>query len=188
MKTSAAILSSQKVSSFFYSQAPLNHNPDYVTNNDNDKPNEEILGFDTDISITHASKGTRFLSIKDPLPEKLKFSKNSPSVSFDPIQEWEGYVKEINGDKFTADLIDLTDPNNKRLELGEFDINDISNDPSLLKEGAVFRISIGYKIERSGSRTKNFQIIFRRLPAWSKTEIENSKKEAAELINSIQWD
>lgn len=112
--------------------------------------------------------------------------KEAIQSSFIAEQEWEGYVTRIDDDYFYAQLLDLT--NHGVEEEAQFERSEVSpNHDALLKEGALFRWSIGYERLRGGTRRRSSSIVFRRLPAWSKREIETSKKEAEQLIADIQW-
>ena len=67
-------------------------------------------------------------------------------------------------------------------EEGVFEIECVSdNDKQLMKVGAVFRWTLGYERSPSGTKKKVSQVVFRRLPAWSKRDIDESNKEAAML-------
>lgn len=106
--------------------------------------------------------------------------------SFVAEQEWEGFVTDFDEKNFYARLIDLT---NKGIEENaQFEAEDISPaDRELLKEGAIFRWSIGYERLTGGTKRRISSIVFRRLPAWSRRDIEASKQEAESLISGIQW-
>lgn len=107
--------------------------------------------------------------------------------SFIAEQEWEGYVTRIDSKYFYATLLDLT--NSGVEEEAQFELTEVSpNNDQLLKEGALFRWSIGYERQKGGTRRRSSSIIFRRLPAWSKREIKSSQLEAEQLINEIQWE
>lgn len=106
--------------------------------------------------------------------------------SFVAEQEWQGYVTSFDDQFFYARLLDLTTQGVE--EDAQFEIEDIStNHRSLLKEGAIFRWSIGYERLMGGTKRRISSIVFRRLPAWTKKELEESLKEAESLIRDIQW-
>ena len=108
-------------------------------------------------------------------------------VSFVAEQEWEGYVTEIYGEDFKAHLIDLSSEDIE--EIAEFSINEVSNtQKELVKEGAVFRWSIGYERLRGGNKRKVSSIIFRRLPAWTKKDLSKSISEVESFQNNIIWE
>lgn len=112
--------------------------------------------------------------------------KDHVQSSFIAEQEWEGYVSHFDDKYFYAQLSDLTTPGIE--EEAQFELDEISPiHRDLLKEGAIFRWSIGYERMMGGTRKRVSSIVFRRLPAWTKREIENSRKEAESLISGIQW-
>lgn len=103
------------------------------------------------------------------------------------IQEWEGYVTGIGTETFTARLLDLTAGDKTEKEEIEFLISDIREDDfELLKEGAVFRWSIGYLVS-GGSKQRTSHIVFRRLPKWSKKDLEKIEQESKEIALKIKW-
>jgi len=105
-----------------------------------------------------------------------------------PLQEWEGYVTNIYEDKFLTNLIDITAKEDTATEEAEFDIDELSeSDKDLLKIGAVFRWIIGYERTPAGVKKRVSQIVFRRLPQWSKSSIINADKQSKEIISSIIW-
>jgi hypothetical protein len=101
---------------------------------------------------------------------------------FDVRQLWEGTVDAVRPDGFlVVTLRDLTAPDRprERAELVPDDIPD--GDRDLLAPGAIFYWSIGYEITITGQRNGVSSIRFRRLPAWTRSELDAAKREAAEL-------
>jgi hypothetical protein len=122
-----------------------------------------------------------------PIPrQQLVDPKSMPT--FSPLQEWEGYVTEICDETFIAHLVDLTARKTRAEEQIEIELDEISDDDrELLRPGAIFRWSIGYQ-KHHGTKKKVSQIVFRRLPAWIRSELEAAKNEANELAASIHWE
>lgn len=112
------------------------------------------------------------------------------SVSFIAEQEWEGEVIRIEEDRFLGRLHDLSEWNDASFcEETEFSLKEISEtDLSLLKEGAIFRWSLGFSRTPAGTRERTSRIVFRRLPAWTKKDLALSTQRAEELWKSIEWD
>ncbi len=113
-----------------------------------------------------------------------------PKVNLDQkffsLQKWEGVVTEITPDSFFARLVDKS--NEAPDEEAEFAIEEISSgDMHLLKIGAVFNWDIGYHESKGGQRTKQSVIRFRRLPAWTNREIEDARKRAVQIRDSLGW-
>jgi hypothetical protein len=103
-----------------------------------------------------------------------------------PIQEWEGYVTEVTEDGFTAQLVDLTAEDELPTEEADFSMEDVSDpDLRLLREGAVFRWTIGYEKSVSGTKTRISRIVFRRLPQWTTKELVSADRTAKSLMAGI---
>lgn len=101
------------------------------------------------------------------------------------LQKWEGTVTGIRDDAFFARLknfsYELPD------EEAEFSIEELSpEDRPLLRIGAVFYWNIGYYDSPSGQRKKESIIRFRRLP-WTRKEIEDATRRAAEIRDYLGW-
>ncbi len=104
------------------------------------------------------------------------------------LQEWEGCVLEVKDDMFIADLKDITNADNVH-EQADFLIEDLRKDDLiLLRPGAIFRWIIGYDIAKDGGKRRFSQIVFRRLPQWTKNEIDQADSAAHELMDSITWE
>ncbi|WP_309775537.1 hypothetical protein [Nitrobacter vulgaris] len=105
------------------------------------------------------------------------------------MQEWEGYVSTIAEGSFTARLVDKTKGNSVEDEEADFPIDDLTDeDRQLLVPGAVFRWVIGYQRTMSGTKRRVSQITFRRLPAWTRRELQHARSRAEEMASTIQWD
>lgn len=150
----------------------------------------------SDIKIETVNES--YSSFKSPLVEKIENAvldvphvKNDEGIANDKflaLHEWEGIVLELQEDTFTARLTDVTD-RQQQPEEGDFLIEDIrSDDLKLLREGAVFRWVVGYEIKKRGEKRRSSQIIFRRLPQWTKREIEEADREAMLVMESINWE
>ena len=106
-----------------------------------------------------------------------------------PLQEWEGYVIDISERGFTARLVDITRQEHIAAEEADFDLEEVSDpDLYLLREGAVFRWTIGYETALGGSKKRVSQLVFRRLPKWTKKEIAQADQDADKLLNGIIWE
>lgn len=129
----------------------------------------------------------RIEKVVENIPE-ISFNDDDITERFLALQEWEGVVLEIHGDVFTAHLNDITCKDNPP-EMGNFIVEDIRKDDlKLMREGAVFRWIIGYEIKKSGNKRRSSQLVFRRLPLWSKREIDEADREAQQLMESIPWE
>lgn len=140
---------------------------------------------------THTNDNTRLRAerVENSVRTSLPIRAVAPSLSLQPLQEWEGYVIEIGPQKFSARLTDRTAQNETEDEVAEFPITDLSDDDlKLLTPGAVFRWVIGYQRARGGTKRRVSQVTFRRMPAWSRKELKAARAEANELMNAIIWD
>ena len=120
------------------------------------------------------------------IPENVIIKKSSQLV---PMQEWEGVVKSVDHDEeiFTAELFDLSgDGPTETAEIFLQEVN--SDDMELVKPGAIFRWVIGYRDKISGQRERISTIVFRRLPAWTATQLKEAQSQAKVLADAIQWD
>ena len=120
-------------------------------------------------------------------PKHIISLKTEPRQSaFISLQKWEGVVLEVLSDSFLTRLVDLTRTGPD--EEAEFPLDEISEeDRPLIRPGAIFYWNIGYHNSYSGQRTRTSIIRFRRLPAWTREEIEAAKQEAERLGQSIGW-
>ena len=104
------------------------------------------------------------------------------SEHFDVIQSWEGYVIETDEEQgvFLAHLKPIKGESGD-LE-AEIYLSEISEDDlPLVKPGAMFYWSIGYIIKSTGTKINASVIRFRRMPTWSKQDIEAAKKQVKSL-------
>lgn len=135
-----------------------------------------------------APRGTvRFDFAKDP---KLALNAGRVSDRLIAMAEWEGYVVSVNADErtFVARLFDVRTKERVQEE-AEFLLDDVRpDDVDLAREGGIFRWVIGYRDRANGNRERITKIVFRRLPAWTRSDFEKASQEAARIANAIQWD
>lgn len=120
----------------------------------------------------------------DPLP-RLSRSGERRSVSISS-ERWEGVVLGVENDVFRARLVDL----DRRTpdEEAEVHLSEVSDeDRALVEPGAIFYWSIGYYIDRAGQRMRRSLVRFRRLPAWTRGELDNARREAEETGSILGW-
>ena len=127
--------------------------------------------------------------VRRPIPPVIwQIRSDISEQRFIPLQKWEGYVTRVEGDTFGARLIDRIEDRPEE-ELDEFPLEDVTpDDRELVKPGAVFYWQIGYRVRRGGQRERVSVIWFRRLPAWSREELEAAKDEARRVRNFIGWE
>ena len=98
------------------------------------------------------------------------------------LQQWEGIVEEVGDENFTARLRDLTNKEHYPGEMAELPRDDISDDDrELLREGAVFYLTVGRLIHFSGRQKRFGDIVFRRLPGWTSSTLDRAEKRAERL-------
>jgi hypothetical protein len=113
----------------------------------------------------------KFLLSAPPLQEVREF--------FQAMQKWEGHVIWVGEDSFGARLVPIVGegPDQEAEILTEEMAADDSN---LIEPGAVFYWSIGY-LDRPSGRLRVSLLRFRRLPVWTKDELEQADRKAKKL-------
>lgn len=168
-----------------------------ILDNSNNK-NEAIKKCDisnkNDTYSGHYKKEIKSFFDAPPIIEESKIV----TSSFQPLQEWEGYIQEINEPEqtFTATLLDLTGGMNYPSEEGDFPLNMVSKfDTHFLRIGAIFRWIIGYELKRkcknrqiSITRTHSSYLVFRRIPRWTESSLNKAKIKAKEFKDEIIWE
>ncbi|MEO0250327.1 MAG: hypothetical protein ABIN58_12550 [candidate division WOR-3 bacterium] len=106
--------------------------------------------------------------------------------AFVSLQSWEGTVMRVLNESFAARLVDRSGKTHD--EEAEFPLSEVSDDDrELIQEGAVFYWNIGYIIKPSGQKIRASIVRFRRLPAWTKSEIDSARQAAEKLADEIGW-
>jgi hypothetical protein len=128
--------------------------------------------------------GTLRAPSSDLLPESLPGLTSEWKVDrFKLLQKWEGTVIRSSESEFTAVLREKGQPDQE----ATFDVDEVpEGDRGLIVPGAIFHWSIGYR-DRRGQRIRESIIRFRRLPAWSRRELERARQEADDIITALHW-
>ena len=106
----------------------------------------------------------------------------------DVKQVFAGFVTRIKDYEIIARISDITNPSQPEEEV-IFDISEIDErEHSLLELGAQFYWHIGYKQGHKISRQRFSVIRLRRLPQWTKDELESSKQIAKEYAEFFKGD
>ena len=88
-----------------------------------------------------------------------------PTPTLHPLQEWEGYVTEIRGDEFVADLLDLTAGDAVAMKEAVIPKDELSpEDQGRLTIGSLFRWVIVYEVSVGSARKRVSRIVFLDLP------------------------
>ena len=115
------------------------------------------------------------------------WSQKHSVTTLHPLQEWEGYVVEIRATDFVARLIDLTAGSTREEEEAVIPLAEISDqDSAKMSPGSIFRWVIGYERSPSGTKKRVSQIVFRDLPAITKTDIQDGESWALETIRLLK--
>jgi len=141
--------------------------------------------FDDEASrVEQQDWGTRPVHPAMALPNALPSAQGAEVPDrFTLLQKWEGTVLASAEHEFTAILRDKGEPD----EEATFDVEEVpEGDRPLIAPGAVFHWSIGYR-DRRGQRTRESIICFRRLPAWTRRELDRAAQEADETISALHW-
>ena len=112
--------------------------------------------------------------------------RRTPAATLHALQEWEGYVLAIGATDFTARLVDLTAGSTHEEEEAEIPLAEISDDDAdRIRPGSIFRWVIGYERSPAGTRKRVSCIVFRDLPAITKTDLQDGEAWAREIIRSL---
>jgi len=149
--------------------SPTGPNPDDQARTDTQSP-----------STARKSTGTASLPAPMPFVHVPRPAISRAEYTFDMRGQWEGVVTDIRSDDFSVVLRDLVNPASAEYE-AVFSIDEVADDDrKLLKAGAIFYWTIGYQ-QRRGQRLRVSEVRFRRLPAWSRSDMERIKKAAHAL-------
>lgn len=120
--------------------------------------------------------------VTDPVQLPVQLKDLPRRGAFYSIEEWEGVVLDVQRDSFAARLINrshrgLAD------EEGRFPMSQLTSpeDRGLIAPGSIFYFSVGYVESPAGQRRTSTFLRFRRLPAWTKGELQEISAEADRL-------
>ena len=110
-----------------------------------------------------------------------------PAATLHALQEWEGYVIEIDATDFTARLVDLTAGASHEEEEAVIPLAEISDDDAgRMRAGSIFRWVIGYERSAAGTKKRVSHIVFRDLPAITKADLRDGEAWAREMMRSLE--
>ena len=105
------------------------------------------------------------------------------TATFYARQEWEGHVVTINGTEFTARLVDLTGGGSVEEEEAQIPLEEVSeSDAAKMQVGSIFRWVIGFKRSVMGQKERVSLIVFRDLPAVSRSDQQAGKVWAKKIL------
>ena len=97
-----------------------------------------------------------------------------------------GDFTRIGVEDFTARLIDLTADASYEGEEATIPLTEISEDDAeRMREGSIFRWVIGYERSPSGTKKRVSQVVFRNLPAVSRSDVRRGKEWAHAMLRSF---
>ena len=135
--------------------------------------------------LSRHDQNARSFSWLTELPKSYA-SRIAPASTFHAIQEWEGYVVDVGTAEFMARLIDVTADSAFEEEEAVIPLEEISEDDAdHLGVGKIFRWVIGYERSAAGTKKRVSQIVFRDLPAVTKTDLQNGREWAQDTIRSL---
>ena len=111
-----------------------------------------------------------------------------PRVRSYLIAEWRGQVLSIEDNYFVAELKGtIGNGVAGSHEEATIPIEDMSPpDLELLQVGAFFRLCVSYEVSLHGTRRRYTGVVFRRMPAYRRDELEQADREAADLVRAIR--
>ena len=102
------------------------------------------------------------------------------------LQEWEGYVVEMDGDELVVRLVDLTAGSTHEEEEAVIPLAEISEcDADTVRVGSIFRWVVGYERSPSGTKKRVSQIVFRDLPRMTERDFGEGREWARETMRAF---
>ena len=112
--------------------------------------------------------------------------RTNPSTTGNVV-EWEGIVETVEDGEFSARLLAVKGSKNDFDEFTDFDLSDVQpGDRYLVEPGAIFRLLMGTQAI-GGTREQVWNIVFRRLPAWKKSSVQEAQQRLDAMFDSIAW-
>lgn len=104
------------------------------------------------------------------------------------LAEWHGQVVEVLRDTFVAQLKGKHgEAVAGRDEEAVIPIEEVQpDDLDLLAPGAFFRLCISYSVDTYGSHRRITDVVFRRLPAYRRDELEQAQSRGRELARGLR--
>ena len=110
-----------------------------------------------------------------------------PTAMLHALQEWEGYVIEMNSDEFVARLVDLTAGSTHEEEEAVIPQAEVSEcDVATMGVGSIFRWVIGYERSPAGTKKRVSQIVFRDLPRMAERDFRDGRSWARETMRAFK--
>lgn len=105
-----------------------------------------------------------------------------------PLAEWHGQVVRIEDAVFIAELRGTHGTGVVgKLEQAVIPIEEVqASDLGLLRPGAFFRLCVSYEVAPKGTRRRFTDVVFRRLPAYRREELETARRAGREIARDLQ--
>ena len=114
-------------------------------------------------------------------------ARSTPTASFHALQQWEGYVVDIEDDEFVARLVDLTSGASYEEEEAVIPRAELSDgDDTKMCVGSIFRWVIGYERSSEGTKSRKSQIVFRDLPAVTPRDLREGETWAHKMAQFLK--
>ncbi|MFA7386634.1 MAG: hypothetical protein WCZ87_03120, partial [Thiohalobacteraceae bacterium] len=143
---------------------------------------------ETEGSLAVAGLTSPTSPVKQPrVPDQILLPRIEESkFAFRLLQRWDGEVQLVNNGSMTAIIRDQTNPENPHEQV-EISLDEIpADDHALIMPGAVFYWSIGYAEGPGKPRERVSRIRFRRLPAWTRAELNAAQERIKGLLNALR--
>ena len=104
---------------------------------------------------------------------------------FITLRKWEGVVEAVLESSFVARIKDVA--NEVPDERVEIDFDELTNvdEKRLIKIGAIFSWTMGYRVSPGGTRKRQAVLIFRIMPRWTEDDIQRGCKVADEIYERL---
>ena len=108
---------------------------------------------------------------------------------FEILGHWEGMVTIVEQRSFFAAMRSRDSEQELPDEQFEIDLDNVDEgDRELVREGAVFYLTVGIRRARGEGPAKTTRVVFRRMPRWSSRDIERAESEAEKLWLALNQD
>lgn len=115
--------------------------------------------------------------------------KSRLSSSFTPNYEWEGYVVHVDNEKFIVNLSDVHDEEGSVTDQAEFDLKELPEaDQRRIETGSIVRWLVGLEILPNDQRQRVSRVHLRRLPVFTKHDIDSALEEARNILQGMEVD
>ena len=156
----------------------------FVSNHE-DKTDSALEPVDTDIDLP--------LAVNRIYPQEFLILRSKPistgaTATVQMLAEWHGQVLEIFDNAFVAELRGKHgDGVAGKQEEALIPLEEIQEaDKELLEEGAFFRLCISYWHSSTGTRRRFTEIVFRRMPAYRREELEAAEHRGREIARGLR--